>query len=345
MRKPRPLSQMEKVSWLRRMSSMLTQGYALIQVLEILTASASKRERYWLSHISDNLQKGEPISRAFEQAGFAPQVTAMLAQADVHGRLADALKQAGAWKTKRLQLRQEWRKVLSYPVVLLLVLGIIVYLVIYLVLPQFQHMFVAFDVALPRSTLIIMSVFEWVQRFGLITFIIILLMSGVVVILLRPARVRLSLLPLALRVPVLRTWLNVTYTIRFSIELGFLLQANIPLYEGVRHLERQTSSRILRDVLRRLERKLLRGLSLGEAIQDESLFTKELFPVIYYAERNGQLAEQLVQYGVWLETETIDETIRRIKWVEPLLLLSIGGFIAYLFLALFAPIMALIEQM
>jgi type II secretory pathway component PulF len=129
----------------------------------------------------------------------------------------------------------------------------------------------------------------------------------------------------------------------FSVQLGFLLQASVPLHEAIQKMLSQSSSDVLRLQVSKVEKRILNGQTLGEALYGEDLFTPELHPVVYYAERNGRLAEQLIRYGVTLEKESIDEWIGRIKWVEPILLLGIGVLIAYMFIALFTPILQLIE--
>lgn len=92
-----------------------------------------------------------------------------------------------------------------------------------------------------------------------------------------------------------------------------------------------------------MEQKILEGHSLAEAVKEENFFTLELHPIIYYAERKGMLGSQLVQYGILLETEVLEAWLRRIKLFEPILLTGVGLFIAYLFYALFTPVLELIK--
>ena len=341
----RSLSQREKAKCLKRLSDLLHRGYALMQALDILSRSGTTKERFWLKNISASLAEGKTIEQAFSQAGFSTFVVLMIAQAEVHGKLADALGKASEWKLKRIQLKQELRKALVYPFALLIVAGVVFYLIMYFIMPQFQYLFRTFDVTLPRSTAFILSLYRWLAENGLLVLAVLFLSLLAAFWGCRKWAVRMRVLRAGLKTPGIKNILQVFYSVLFSVQLGYLLQARVPLHESLRKVTVYSKSPLLKQTLAHIEENILKGMTLGEAIEDVHLFTAEMHPVVYYAERNGQLAEQLVEYGLLLERESIDRWIGQIKWIEPILLVGMGGLIAYLFLALLTPVMRLIEAL
>jgi competence protein ComGB len=337
------LNQAEKAKWLRRISQYLEQGYVLHETLNILAASTSGKEQAALQKMSAVLSAGNTLEEAFRQAGFSEYVLLMVSRAEVHGNFEAALRKASEWKLKRLQLKKEWLKVLTYPSILLVVMVVIVYVILHLVLPQFHYMFTSFDVTLPTSTVYTLTFFGWLNEYGWYVAGFGTTVLLVLAVCMQRPGVRRSGVAFMVRLPLVKRVVQVYYTVLFSVQLGFLLQASVPLHEAIQKMLSQSGSDVLRQQVSEVEKRILNGQTLGEALHGEDLFTPELHPVVYYAERNGRLAEQLIRYGVTLEKESIDEWIGRIKWVEPILLLGIGVLIAYMFIALFTPILQLIE--
>lgn len=337
------LSQQEKVHILTRMSQLLEQGYSFMQTLEIILTSSSRKQRYWIEKLMETLEQGKSVEEGFRNALFSEYVSIMIAQAEWHGNMAQALKQAYMWKSRKLKMKREWQKVLVYPAILIIILFSILYLIFHLVIPQFIVMFQTFRVDVPAATKNTLLFFQWWKDYYLILFTLIVIIILIFYLLYRLPHTRVKIINFLLKFSWTRMLPQTYFTILFTMQLGSLLQANIPLYQSMKKVKERCGSTYLQQRIQIMEEKIFEGQSVGDVVQAECIFTPELYPVIYYAEKNGKLGNQLVQFGMFLEAETMDTWLNRIKFMEPILLLCIGTFIAYLFFALFHPILELIK--
>lgn len=340
--KYRRLAPREKAGLLFRIAQLVEQGYSLLQTLEIIQASSSKKQRFWLEKIVSNLKQGESIEEAFREAAFSDHVLLIISQAETHGHVAQAFRQAAFWKERKIEMKREWQKVIVYPAILLFMLISILYLIFHLVIPQFIIMFRNFDIKVPVITQKTIQFFQWWQHFypTLILFMIALYL--LCLFSWKSVLVRKRIISMLLIIPWIKKRIQDYYTLLFAMQLGSLLQANIPLHIGMDKLIKSNRFSYLQACLTRMEEKILAGQSVAQAVQAENCFSKELYPIVYYAERKGALGEQLVQYGIQLEENVQAAWLRRIKMVEPIVLIGIGCFIAYLFYALFTPVLEMI---
>lgn len=337
------LTTREKGALLFRIAQLVEQGYSLMQTLDIILASSSKKQRFWLEKILAQLKEGKSLEEAFRQASFSEHVLLILGQADTHGRLAEAFKQAALWKERRLAIRRQWQKVLVYPAILLFVLMSILYLLFQWVIPQFLVMFRTFDVQVPSITQKTIQFFQWWQQAYPTLILLMLILSLFFLLSWKSAHVKERIISYALVLPWIKKRVQDYYTLLFALQLGSLLQANIPLHVGMDRLIKNIRSSYLRSCLTRMEEKILAGQSVAQALKGENCFSHELYPVVYYAERKGALGQHLVQYGIQLEADVQEAWLRRIKMVEPMVLTAVGCFIAYLFYALFTPVLEMIS--
>lgn len=338
------LNQNSKAKLLNRLSLLLEQGYSFMQALDILKGSSNTKEKYTIDTLYYHLQKGKPMAFAFQKAHFSNQVSALVSQSEGHGQLCQAIKRASEWKERKIKIKKEIQKAVSYPIILMLVLLLIGYIVFYLVIPHFVTMFEAFSIELPKSTLFMLSLISMMNRVDSTLIVVVILSTLVATLLFKKESTRVACVKKLLTIPKLKFIPQTLMTISFCTQLGYLLYANIPLYKSIHQLKTSSQSAYLKNYIQQMEQSLLSGQPLCDVIAQSQCFNSELNTVIYYAEKNGQLAEQLIQYGFYLEKTLLDRWIERIKWIEPILLLLIGSLIVYLFVAMFSPIMSLIEN-
>lgn len=343
-RKDRLLSLDVQEHLLTQLSQLLEQGYSLNQGLKILVTSSRGRVKQVVHQLEDLVSNGRPLSEAFERCAFSPDVVVMVAQADLHGHLSQALTKASEWKRRQIRFRDELRKAVTYPAILFALMLIILFLLIQFVIPQFVYLFHTYDLTTPKSTQLILAFFYGVGQCGPL-FIGLFLLSLLGVLLLYKNKVwQERFIAFLLHIPGLKTMIQTVMTIMFCSQLGYTLYAHVSLYQALLKMG-QNSRSLVGKRAQVIADQLLLGQGLSTAVENEKLFVPELSQVIYFAEKNGQLGHQLIQYGHYLESFMVDRWLARLKWIEPILLTVVGVATAYLFVALFMPVFQLLEAM
>lgn len=343
-RKDRLLSLYVQEHLLTQLSQLLEQGYSLNQGLKILVASSRGRVKQVVHQLEALVSNGRPLSEAFERCAFSHDVLVMVAQADLHGHLSQALMKASEWKRRQIRFRAELRKAVTYPAILFVLMIIILFLLIQFVIPQFLFLFHTYDLTMPKSTQLILAFFYGLGQYGPLFIGLILLSLLSVLLLYKNIVWQERLIAFLLHIPGLKTMIQTMMTIMFCSQLGYMLYAHVSLYQALLKMG-QNSRSLVGKRAQVIADQLLLGQGLSTAVEGEKLFVAELSQVIYFAEKNGQLGHQLIQYGHYLESFMVDRWLARLKWIEPILLTVVGVATAYLFVALFMPVFQLLEAM
>jgi competence protein ComGB len=213
------------------------------------------------------------------------------------------------------------------------------------VIPQFVYLFHTYDVTLPKVTEVILFFYHFVSQYVYGIFLFLCASIVLVVISFKNKIWQEHLLHFFIRLPGLKTIIQTYFTILFCTQLGYLLFAHISLYNALTKMSQNSHSTFLGKRARAIAEQLLLGVELSSVLEQEKWFVPELPSVVYFAEKNGQLAQQLIQYGNYLESFMLERWLSRIKWLEPMLLTVIGIVTAYLFVALFMPVFQLLDSL
>lgn len=104
--------------------------------------AADAKEEKMLTEMAQVLGEAEPLSQAVRRAGVFPAyVGDMIETGEQAGRLEESLRSLSAYYDRQMQLNNEIRSVLLYPVVLMLLMLVIILVLLIKVLPVFNQVY------------------------------------------------------------------------------------------------------------------------------------------------------------------------------------------------------------
>ena len=132
---------------------------------------------------------------------------------------------------------------------------------------------------------------------------------------------------------------------RFAGILSSLIKAGMPITESLEITAQTVSNQELREALIRISREgVAKGLTIGEAFRREPFFPLTVVSLVAISERAGHLSEVLQTLSDFYVKE-IDASVKTlVSFLEPALLLFIGGIIGLIALAIIIPIYQLTTQ-
>ncbi len=154
---------------LQSLSSLLTAGLTIDRALAVTAkvqqrgsmASASER---LLTH----LREGRSVAVALETElpQLPPFVIPMVRAGEAGGRLPAVLQELTGYLERTQQLRRRLGSALIYPAVLAVMVLVTLFVVVGVVLPRFEQLFLESRAALPAATSIMLGVGRWLSRHG-----------------------------------------------------------------------------------------------------------------------------------------------------------------------------------
>ncbi len=144
----------------------------LASALKAASESESGRTARVLMEISRLLNQGIPISKALETSlpGCPPQFTATLRRAEACGQLTEALAQEeralAAAVDLRLRSTAHTQHAIKYSLLMIVFTTAMVSWSVIFIIPKFQKIFADFDATLPPITIMLNNIAYWFVRFG-----------------------------------------------------------------------------------------------------------------------------------------------------------------------------------
>lgn len=334
-----PLTAAELAYLTEEWAGLAQAGISVEDSLGFLASSAKPRVRTILAQIRDRIKAGTSLhlSLADHPKCFPATYISLIQSGETAGNLASTLRRLADDMSGKRELTADIRNALLYPAFLLLtsIIGITVLLTI--VVPNLEEMFLAQGTqSLPLTTRLVIASSHALRDYGLIFTGGILAPFILVLALANTRRGRIPLDSLLLKLPQIGQLVRITEAARLSRSLGSLLKGSVPLSAALPLAIQTMSNRALRHALEQAHQKILTGSGIGDAIDSSGALPEEANGLIRMGERTGQLDTALERAAGLFEARAA----RRLKilttMLTPALTIGFGllaGIIMYAMLS------------
>lgn len=341
----------EQLAWVSQWRVLLEGGFGVMEALDWMARHAGSGVlRRLCAHGAERLRAGVVLEEAFDGAGVRlPSVIRSQLQAGrMGGNLADQLMLVEDLASVRIEMGNRLGTALAYPLTILVVGGAITLATLLLVVPRFEELYAQMldGASLPWLTELLLSTTQWVRSGVGWSFWLVLLVGIGLVWGLRfsPGACRLTA-RLADRLPVIGRWRRCGRSARFCLELSALLRNRIRTGDALAQMAVGSRSAAWQDLHRGLLEAQLAGRMLADALEDKRWLEPEVVALIRVGEAGGQLSRQLQQSGEWARKRQQQASERLGALAEPVMISGLSLVMGTVALALFLPIVGLIQQM
>ncbi len=328
----------------RQLATLIRSGVPVEESLRIASQQASKgRSQSVLVAIRSRVLEGHGLAAGMGEFPhiFSEMYRATVAAGEQSGHLDLVLERLADYAEGALQVGQKMMLALIYPLALTLVaLGAIMFLTAYVV-PQVVEVFEGLDKALPPLTIAVIWASDVIRGYWLMMLVILMLGVAGFKYLLRMLSFRRQLHHILLRIPVVSKVLKGVDASRFARTFGTLLGAGVPALEAM-NISAQVMSNIpMRDAIQKGARKLREGASLQVALDTGGYFPPIMLHLVASGEASSNVEEMLFRSAETLEREL--DTLRGtlLGFMEPLIILLMGGLVMVIVMAILMPILDL----
>jgi len=343
----RPLGAEDFLFFNEQLASLAHSGLCLDEGLRRLAQDIdSPRLRQTIESVAADLQGGQTLDQALEKhAALLPGRYARVVKAGIaSGQLAPTLLNLSNHLRLMSQTRQLVTRTLAYPAVVLAAAVAIFLMVSWLVVPQFKQIFDEWGAELPALTKLFLAFSEAVPTLALAAGVVVLAAAALWLVSGWSAGGRAAREQLVMMVPLLGGLLRDSLRARFLRALAYGVSSGLPLPESIRLGSDATGSPwAARDA-----EAVARKVEAGAPSQAACVGSRLVPALVGYAVQVGgnqddtqralnRLAQTYAARAV--QTQTILQT-----WLTPAAVLVLGLFIALLILALFTPMLQMIDS-
>lgn len=336
----------------RHLATLLTAKLPLVRCLETLARQQTDpTAREVFQQVAGAVRAGGSLSEGLSQFPriFDPLLLKMIRAAETGGILQEVLVRLATYREKAAQLRRKVQTAMVYPLVVLSVALAIVVLLILFVVPRFQAIYQDLpqlkNVPLPLLTQAVISISQSLQHYfpvwmsGLVFCAVLGTSAG------NTRQGRHLLDWLAFQVPLAGVYLQKLALARIARTLGTLLASGVPILEALRITREISGNHLLEEAFTLVHDRVRDGATLGATMEHIPLFPPLLVSMIQVGEETGALSPMLERASDAYDEEIDHETAAFTSIIEPLLIVLLALVVGTIVIALFLPIIDIIQNL
>ncbi|CAK9887505.1 MULTISPECIES: type II secretion system F family protein [Pseudomonas] len=341
----RPLDGKALSQFSRQLATLVKAGVALLQALDVVAqSSANPAMASLLGAIKADIAAGSSLATALRRhPHYFDRLYCNLVDAgEQSGSLEVVLAQVAALQEQRQALRMRLKKAMTYPLLVLLVGFGVSALLLLEVVPRFQSLFGGFGAELPAFTQQVIGLSQWLGAH--LWWLLITFCSACAALVWgyrhKPS-LRLWLVRVALRLPVLGSLLRHAALARFARTLSTSFAAGVPLVEALGPVAGACGNLLYEQAVHKVREELASGLALNVALRASELFPALVVQMCAIGETAGTLDDMLARIASHYE-QAIDHLLDTLTaLLEPLIVLILGLLVGSLVIAMYLPIFQL----
>jgi len=311
-----------------------------LKLLEGITESTAMQNL--VMNLRREVKEGKGLAEAMEARPdvFSKMYINIVRAGEEGGILHQLLPDLADFLDSSARNRQAIINAMIYPIVLLAVGIISVFLLLVFVVPQFAAMFEDAGTEIPPSAQFLLSLSAFLQGYG---YLLVLFGVGLVFAwkyLDRDPANKLWKDQFVLKLPLLGNLILFRESAVYARTLGALLGAGIPLIRALR-ISREVvqNSEITRHLVQ-VEEDVRGGSGLGVALEKTRCFPTLLYQLVTVGEESGRTASILLKTAMTFDTWVRNQMARLVSAMQPALIIflavAVGGITITMLSAVFS---------
>jgi len=341
-----PVKKQELIVFSRQMATLLDAGLPILKGLKLAGEQMrSAKFRAALEQVSRSVEHGCALSEAFAaHPGIFPAlVVGMVRAGESSGRLQEVMERLADLLEFEAATEQRVKAATRYPKLVVGALAIAFVVLMSAVVPKFVGMFSAQHVALPLPTRMLIRINDLVQQHGL------LLLAGTALAVFgwrrfsKTPRGRFLVDGLLLRLPVLGRLNQLIAMSRFSKILSLLLRSGVPILKAFEMVSETVGNSVVAAAVGRVRAEVEKGSGVSRPMRTSGFFPPMVVQMVAIGEETGRLDALVGKVASYYDAEA-DYLIKNLTtYLEPMILLLLGGMVAFLALAIFMPMWSVMD--
>lgn len=325
----------------RQLATLVRSGFPVEESLRTVAQQTEKpRLQSMLVAVRSRVVEGHSLASGLEDFPHAfPELYRTTVEAgEQSGHLEAVLDRLADYTESRHELSQKLQQVLIYPILLtVMAVGITALLLTYVV-PQVVQVFDNMGQELPLLTRVLIALSEFLQNYGLLLLIALILAAVGARYLLKQDGPRKAFHGFLLRAPFLSRMAKGLNTARFARTLSILTASGVPVLESLRIAGQVMTNVPMREAVGEAARRVREGSSISDALEKSGYFPPMTLHLIASGETSGNLEAMLERAALNQEREMQTLIASIMAAVEPLILVVMGLVVLAIVLAILVPI-------
>ena len=336
----------------RQFSVMIDAGLPLVQCLDIL--SQQQQNKYFqqvLAQVRQDVEEGSTLANAMSRhPKVFDQLYANMVEAGETGGILDLiLQRLSTFIEKIVKLKRDVVSALIYPAAVILLAIAAIAVIMIVVIPQFQNIFLGLlgpGEPLPLPTRIVVGISNFLAGWGGLGILVGIIATAVgLKIYYKTPKGRKVIDTLLLKVPILGPIFLKIGMARFSRTLSTLLSSGVPILQSLDITAKTAGNVVIEEAIIAIRGAVEQGKSFVEPLRASEIFPHMVAQMVGIGEQTGALDAMLGKIADFYEQEVDSAIANLMTLIEPALIGFLGVTIGSIVVAMYLPMFTLIGKL
>ena len=363
----------------RQLSILQDAGMPILRSLRILEQQSKPGAlKNSLIDVCDEIESGSTLSEAMAKSpkAFNRLYVNMIKAGEAGGALEVILKRLAEFQERAEALKRKVKSALIYPITVVVFAGGILTFIMYKIVPSFEKIFKDFGTDLPEITQVLIIISHGVVNFWYLLPGIPLGIWLFIKLVRKFNAGRMGWDMFVLKVPIFGQLVEKNIVARTMRTLGTLVASGVPILEAL-HITRETSGNaVFENLYHKVYDSIREGETIAGPMKEYSkvsfnlvalFFWVTFIPIvgalIYMMKLNQRVMDDMVvnMVDVGEETGELDTMLYKVadtfddevkvlteglmSLMEPLMIICLGGAVGFIVVALFMPLIKLMQTL
>jgi type IV pilus assembly protein PilC len=332
----------------RQLATMMGAGLTLLRALTILAEQSENPElKKTLDGVRQMVEGGSSLSESMGKYTevFPPIMIHLVRAGETGGFLDKALESTASTFEADVKLRNTIKSAMTYPIIVFCIAIIASVAMLVFIVPIFKAMFASLGGQLPLPTQLL------VDLSGQMFWIIPLLVIVVVVFSVwwrknkNTERVRSTVDPLKLKIPVFGTLFAKVAIARFARNFATMTGAGVPVLQTLAIVGETSGNWMVERALQKVQDSVRSGRTIAAPLAEEPVFPSMVTQMVAVGEDSGALEPMLNKIADFYEEEVDTAVAGLLTLLEPIMIAMLGIVVGGIVIAMYLPIFDLISKL
>ncbi|HSX16350.1 MAG TPA: type II secretion system F family protein [Candidatus Saccharimonadales bacterium] len=335
----------DRVLFSRQLSTLINAGLPLLQALRSVNQqTVSKPLKVVVSQVIGSVEGGSTLSGAM---GKYPRVfnqvyVSLIAAGETSGTLDKALERLAIQQEKEADLNAKIRGAMTYPVIVLVVMGGVVGFMVVKVLPQVKTLYSGLPNAhLPFITTALLALSDFVIKFWWIVAIVLGVAAFFTTRWARTGPGKEVVDKLKMKAWPIGPLFMKVYMARFARTGSTLVASGVPLLQMLNITAQAVNNVHIARALDKAIEKVRGGKSLADALENNPNFLPLVPNMLRIGEQSGAIEQMMSKVADYYEKEVDNEVANISSIIEPVMMVILGVVAFTIVAAVLLPIYGL----
>ncbi|MGY2293112.1 type II secretion system F family protein [Pseudomonas sp. SDO528_S397] len=340
-----PIKPRDIALFTRQLATLLKAGIPLLQAFDIITEGTDHLQlRTVVQGLKQEVAAGSSLADALHKQPrhFDELYCHLIAAGEQAGALETQLERVATHLEKSEQLKARIKKVMTYPLAVLVIAAIVSAILLIHVVPQFQGLFAGVGAELPAFTLMVIALSDFMQQAWWA-----LALGGIAAVLGgrraygASPRFRHAVDARLLKLPLAGTLLKKSALARYARTLSTTFAAGVPLVQALDSVAGATGNGPFKQAITHMRHDVSNGMQLNQSMAASGLFPGMAIQMTAIGEESGTLDSMLAKVASHYEADVDHQVDTLTSLMEPLILVILGSLVGALVMAMYLPIFQL----